>query len=183
MKILMGLLALLLSATVTVSARGKSIEGKSELKASELSEYIVKRNPDFDPRIAEAYIKLGKKYGVRGDIALCQAILETGWFRYEGSAVRPEDHNYCGLGVVKNGQRGGSFDSVEDGVRAHIQHLYAYCCKKELPRRERVVDPRFGMVKRGCAPTWEALSGRWAKNEKYGKRILDIYAKIKASRK
>ncbi len=173
------LVIMLLSPTLCLAQK---IEGKSELKASELTAYIQQRNPDFDPAIAEAYIKIGKKYGLRGDIALCQAIIETGWFRYQGSAVKPEHHNYCGLGVVKNGQTGAGFDTVEDGVRAHIQHLYAYCCNKDLPRKEKLVDPRFSLVKRGSAPKWKDLSGRWAQNPQYGKQILDLHARIKSSR-
>lgn len=182
MKKILILLVICITAALPTAAREKSIEGKAELKADELTAYIKKHNPDFDPAIAKAYIKIGKKYGIRGDVALCQAILETGWFKYAGSAVKPEHYNYCGLGVVTNGKKGSSFKSMEDGVRAHIQHLYAYCCKKELPRRERLIDPRFSHVKRGCAPTWIELSGRWATNPKYGHRILDLHNRIKKKR-
>ncbi len=182
MKKLLTLLIIFIAAAATAAAGEKSIEGKAELKADELTAYIKKHNPDFDPDIAKAYIKIGKKYGIRGDFALCQAILETGWFKYAGSAVKPEHYNYCGLGVITNGKTGSCFKSMEDGVRAHIQHLYAYCCKKELPRREKLVDPRFDLVKRGCAPTWKKLSGRWAKNPKYGQQILDLHKRIKKAR-
>lgn len=183
MKTVISILIAILAGVTAATAKEVKIEGRHELNADELTRYIVKHNPDFDPDIAKAYIKIGKKYGVRGDIALCQAILETGWFRYERSAVKPEHHNYCGLGVVKNGKAGGSFRSVEDGVRAHIQHLYAYCCDKELPRKEKIVDPRFSAVKRGSAKTWKSLSGRWAMNGKYGDQILDIYKRIKKGAK
>lgn len=182
MKKLLTLLIICITAVATITAHEKTIEGKSELNADELTTYIKRHNPDFDPAIAKAYIKIGKKYGIRGDIALCQAILETGWFKYAGSAVRPEHYNYCGLGVVTNGKKGSCFKSVEDGVRAHIQHLYAYCCTKELPRHEKLIDPRFSHVKRGCAPTWSKLSGRWAMNPNYGRQILDLHKRIKKAR-
>ncbi len=158
------------------------IRGESVLSADELSAYILSRNPDFDPAIAEAYINLSGRYGLRGDIAVCQAIVETGWFRYEGSAVEPEHHNYCGLGVVTNGEEGEGFATVEDGVRAHLQHLYAYSCTRQIPGREPLVDPRFSLVSRGCATTWEGLSGRWAMNDAYGATILRIYSQILDSR-
>ncbi len=157
------------------------IRGESELTAAQISESIRRYNPEFDPAIAEAYIRLADRYGVRGDIAICQAIVETGWFRYEGSAVKPEHHNYCGLGVVTNGVEGNGFDSVDQGVRAHLQHLYAYSCTRALPRREPLVDPRFAMVKRGSATTWEALGGHWAINAEYGELILGVYNRIKKS--
>lgn len=157
------------------------IRGESELTAAQMSEAIRRHNPEFDPAIAEAYIRLADRYGVRGDIAICQAIVETGWFRYEGSAVKPEHHNYCGLGVVSNGVEGHGFDTVDQGVRAHLQHLFAYSCTRALPGREPLVDPRFSMVKRGSAATWEALGGRWAMNAEYGESILSVYNRIKES--
>lgn len=158
------------------------IRGESELTVDEIVAYIQRRNPDFDPAIAEAYISLAARYGIRGDIAICQAIVETGWFRYEGSAVSAEQHNYCGLGVVSNGVEGAGFPTVDEGVKAHLQHLFAYCSTRDLPRREKMVDPRFRMVTRGCASSWEALSGRWAMNESYGALILRVYHQILESR-
>ncbi len=173
------ILALLLPL-LTLTAQ-TPIHGKPELTAEEIASYIRERTPDFDPAIAEAYINLSNRYGIRGDIALCQAIVETGWFRYEGSAVKPHHHNYCGLGVVTNGVEGEGFATVEDGVRAHLQHLFAYSSVRSIPSREQLVDPRFKLVTRGCATTWEDLSGRWAMNDAYGELIMRIYQQIAAS--
>lgn len=174
------MLAMLLGGLLPMRSQ-TPIRGESELTADVLIGYIQRRNPDFDPAIAEAYINLAPRYGIRGDIAICQAIVETGWFRYEGSAVRPEHHNYCGLGVVANGVEGEGFATVDEGVRAHLQHLFAYCSTRKLPRREKMVDPRFKMVARGCATSWEDLSGRWATNESYGALILRVYDQVRAS--
>ena len=93
-------------------------------------------------------------------MAISQSILETGWFKYDGSAVKPEHHNYCGLGVTSTGIEGGKFDTIEDGVTAQLQHLFAYGCKDTLS--EPIIDPRFKYVTRGIAPYWEQLAGRWA---------------------
>ncbi|MDE6309638.1 MAG: glucosaminidase domain-containing protein [Muribaculaceae bacterium] len=172
---------LALFATLYTLTAQTSIHGKPELTAQEIAAHIMKRNPDFDPAIADAYINLGSRYGIRGDIALCQAIVETGWFRYEGSAVKPQHHNYCGLGVVTNGVEGEGFATIEDGVRAHLQHLFAYSCTRDIPGREPLVDPRFTLVTRGCATTWEDLSGRWAMNDAYGALILRIFNQIARS--
>ena len=122
--------------------------------------YILNTNPDFDIEIAKAFFKLSSKYGIDPTMAISQSILETGWFKYSGSAVKPEHHNYCGLGVTSNGVEGGKFDTVEDGVTAQLQHLYAYGCKDTL--NETIIDPRFKYVTRGIAPYWEQLAGRWA---------------------
>lgn len=127
-------------------------------------------------------------------MAISQSILETGWFKYNGSAVEPEHHNYCGLGVTKNGITGGIFDTIEDGVTAQYQHLFAYGCKDKLD--EEILDPRFSLVTRGIAPCWQNLSGRWAvpgwdKNsyscpkeammngQTYGQKIIAICEKVK----
>lgn len=146
--------------------------------------YVSRHNSEFSREVAEAFYKIGERYGIRGDIAICQAIIETGWFRFDnGTAVKPEAHNYCGLGVKKRGDKGCAFASVEEGVTAMIQHLYAYACSNKLPNGEKVVDPRFSYVKRGCAPTWEKLAGRWAMNPRYGKNILQLYSNLSLSAK
>lgn len=126
-------------------------------------------------------------------MAISQSILETGWFKYAGSAVTPEQHNYCGLGVTSNGVEGGKFNTIEDGVTAQLQHLFAYGSKDTL--NETTVDPRFKYVTRGIAPYWQQLAGRWAcpgydtktydtpakamaANNTYGQKIRAIYNQI-----
>ena len=150
------------------------------------------------------YLSIGAKYGVRGDIAYLQAILETGWFKFnrpdsylvydkeagkwvrvyeprpEGLYVVPEDNNFCGLGVT--GKLGDEkslcrFDTAALGVEAHIQHLYAYACKSSLPSGTTKIDPRFSYVTRGCAPYWNDLGGgKWAADTEYANKILNLYA-------
>ena len=122
--------------------------------------YILANNPNFDIEIAKAFFKISSNYGIDPTMAISQSILETGWFKYQGSAVKPEHHNYCGLGVTSNGIEGGKFDTIEDGVTAQLQHLFAYGCKDTLD--EDIIDPRFKYVTRGIAPYWEQLAGRWA---------------------
>ena len=91
---------------------------------------------------------------------------------------------------------GNSFDTVENGVRAQLQHLYAYGCKYELPDGEAaIVDPRFKYVTRGIALYWQNLAGRWAvpgydksvhttpedamkAGNTYGQKIRGIYVKL-----
>lgn len=156
-----------------------AIRGESTIEPEHLTAFVKRFNPSFDNEIAERYVEVGKIYGIRGDIAFCQAILETGWFRFDrGTAVRQAQHNYCGLGVVREGLRGASFRTVRDGVTAHLQHLYAYVCSHPLPKGEHMVDPRFKAVRRGSAVNWSDLSNRWAMNDSYGSKILKIYAEL-----
>ncbi len=157
----------------------QSIMGESVIDAGALRDFVARHNPEFDIAIAEAYITVGRRYGIRGDIALCQSILETGWFRFaDGTCVTPDQHNYCGLGVVKLGSKGHSFDTIEQGVTAQMQHLYAYACSDPLPEGEKLLDPRFKLVSRGVAPTWAELSGRWAANDRYARSFLRLYIEL-----
>lgn len=123
---------------------------------------IVSNNKNFDINIAKAFFSLAPKYNIDPIMAISQSILETGWFKYSGSAVTAEQHNYCGLGVTSNGVTGAAFDTVEDGVTAQLQHLFAYGCKTALPSDEAILDPRFKLVTRGIATYWQQLAGRWA---------------------
>lgn len=157
------------------------ILGKSILTASQLTTYIRKYNPKFDATIARAFIDIGKIYGIRGDVACCQSILETGWFKYVGSSVSPSQNNYCGLGATGNGVAGCSFESVEAGVEAQLQHLYAYACTAVIPAGRKLYDPRFSYVTRGCAPRWVDLNMKWCTGADYGEKILSIFKKACAN--
>lgn len=157
----------------------ETIRGNTILSAEQITLFIKKNNPTFDYNIAKAFVTLGPIYGISGDVAICQSIVETGWFKYIGSAVKPAQHNYCGLGVTSNGVPGCSFATVEQGVEAQLQHLYAYACKEDVPKGRTLYDPRFRYVTRGCAPRWVDLDGKWcADGGNYGKTILGIYKQM-----
>src|SRR5690606_14576785 len=142
---------------------------------------VKAKNPNAQDieEIAKQFIEVGNKYNIRGDVAFAQSIIETGWFKFDGgTAVTPDQHNYCGLGVVSKGVKGNSFDTVKDGVTAQIQHLYAYANKLAIPSDEEMLDPRFKYVTRGVAPHWEDLNNRWAMNNNYGQHIISIYNQL-----
>ncbi len=73
------------------------------------------------------YLSEGQAEGIRGDIAFAQSCLETGNFTFRDSAVKLEQNNFCGLGVLDNGMLGASFDTPQLGIRAQIQHLQGVC--------------------------------------------------------
>ncbi len=155
------------------------ILGPTEVTPDRMWAFVASVNPDFPPAIAHAFYEVGRRYGIRGDVALCQSIIETGWFLFTGgTAVTPDQHNYCGLGVTQRGVKGHIFDTIEDGVTAQMQHLYAYATRSTLPRGERIIDPRFSLVSRGVAPTWQALNRRWAANDHYGESILALFRRL-----
>lgn len=168
---------------------GVYILGQAELTAADLDGYAKGVNPAA-PEVGKHYIEIGQTLGVRGDIAFAQAVLETGFFRY----IPPGQNNFAGLGAIGGGELGHFFSTPADGVRAQLEHLWAYSTEK--PLLSEPIDPRFHFVRRGCAPTWEALGGKWAvpgystyrfetfahafsAGDTYGQRILKIYAEMK----
>lgn len=147
--------------------------------------------------LAELYLKIGEEYGIRGDLAFAQAAKETHYFQFTGD-VQPWQNNYCGLYAIgspltgqeplrgadanlvrfEEGVHGAIFASPEAGVEAHIQHLYAYAVKGELPSGKTLVDPRYILVSRGIAPNWLGLNARWAvPGTTYGQSIIQDYWK------
>lgn len=157
---------------------------------------ILQNNAKFNYDIAKAFFKLAPLYKIDPMMAIAQSVLETGWFKFEGSDAKAAQNNFCGLGVTGGGVSGATFNTIEDGVRAQLQHLYAYGCKDELPSSEKtLLDPRFHLVTRGIAPYWQQLAGRWAvpgydkniystpqkameANNTYGQKIRTIYNQL-----
>ncbi|WP_394217526.1 N-acetylmuramoyl-L-alanine amidase [Halobacillus trueperi] len=153
---------------------GYKILGDMYLTPCQLDTYAKTVNPDA-PDLGRFYLKYGEAYGIRGDVAFAQALNETNYFRFTGD-VRADQNNYAGIGATGGGERGATFETPEEGVHAHIQHLYAYASKDPIPAGLEKVDPRFDLVTRGIAPTWTRLNGRWAvPGDTYGQLILQIH--------
>ena len=170
---------LLMLVCAMVAKAATPIFGTMQASSERMYRFVMSNNPgsSFTREIAQAFYDVGAAYGIRGDIALCQSCVETGWFRYSGgTAVTPDDHNYCGLGVTTLGQKGEQFSTIVEGVTAQIQHLWAYATTNPLPSWATCVDDRFKYVNRGCAPNWDDLGGKWATSTTYGTKILSIYS-------
>jgi hypothetical protein len=154
-----------------------SILGPTLLTAEHMNQYVRKINPNA-PQLGSFYKTIGEYYGIRGDVAFAQAMLETDYFRFTGD-VRNGQNNFAGIGATGGGVRGASFITPQDGVLAQFQHLYAYATNAPLPNRYPLVDPRFHLVNRGSATTWTALNGKWAvPGTTYGQSILNLYQKM-----
>lgn len=165
-----------------------TIKGKPVLTESQMVAYINANTPTTKlncsvEEIVHYYYQEGAVEGIRSDIALCQAIKETGWFCYGGTVV-PEQNNYCGLGTTSATVKGHYFATPQIGVRAHLQHLLVYA-QKEAPTQE-LVDPRYHLVVEkypdyyGNMQYWTDLNGRWAVPGKhYGEEILLLWEDAK----
>lgn len=162
-----------------------SIFGENELTMGQAAAYIRKNAPNVKlscsvEELVEWYWKEAAIEGVRADLALCQAILETGFFNYGGDVSRHQN-NFCGLGTTGGGVRGAGFSTPQLGVRAHIQHLLAYC-KKDKPKT-KIIDPRYKLahdirLQRGLITKWSGLNGTWAMGKEYCEKIMAHYVSM-----
>lgn len=127
--------------------------------------------------IIEAYLRIGGEEGVAGDIAFAQAILETGGFRSGHS----RKWNFAGIGAYDSCSPTCSFGfpSLDEGVRAHIHLLRAYAdpglttAQLAAAPNRQVAPERVGV--RGCCQRWTQLTGVWATDPNYDRKVLGIY--------
>lgn len=167
-----------------VERKETPIFGQAEVSKEQMVKYILRHNPlpklncSVEEFVSTYYEEAGFE-GVRPDLAIAQAILETGFFRYGGD-VLPEQNNYAGIGTTGN-SRGIWFANVREGAVAHIQHLLAYATTRE-PLKP-IVDPRYYIAREihlAQCPTWESLSGKWAvPGYNYGQNIIRILEQAK----
>ncbi len=148
-----------------IISHGNTTEVQMQLFLRKNNDNSLVRFPDL-PKL---YREEASVEGVNYDVAFCQMCIETGFLRFGGD-VKPEQNNFAGLGTIGGGAVVASFESARIGVRAHVQHLKAYASLEPLV--QEVVDPRFRFVTRGVAPLVDQLSGRWAADLDYGKKIM-----------
>ena len=161
-----------------------TIFGEPVANQGQMINFINKRNaaPKINCTVEELvgyYYEEAGREGIRPDVAICQAIKETGTWNYGGDVV-PEQNNYCGLGTTGGGVKGAYFETPQLGVRAQIQHLLAYT-STEPPKLE-IVDPRYELIQKyrpqifGKIKTWTGLNGVWAvPGTRYGHEILNMW--------
>jgi hypothetical protein len=141
--------------------------------------FILRNNNDVDTnvvkRLVRYYIIESNREGVNYEVAFCQMCLETGFLRFAGSVSRYQ-HNYCGLGCVDIWSQGDWFSSMEEGVRAHVQHLKAYASRE--PVKGPLADPRFCNVRRGSVVKVTELTGKWATDPDYGQKISALIHRL-----
>jgi len=155
------------------------ISSKGKLSANQLSSFLVANNPALNPtyalRMASVYVEEAADEGINADVAFSQMCLETAFLKFGGD-VLPVQNNFCGLGTTGNGIKGFYFSDIRAGIRAHIQHLKAYASNNSLVNP--VVDNRFKYVRRGSAPNVHKLTGKWASDKNYGKKINSLMSKM-----
>lgn len=102
---------------------------------------IRPHNPTQADAIAGAYVTFGAQIGLNADLAIAQGCHESAWFT---SRHWVEQFDPCGLGVTSDTTPGGTFASIEDGVKAHLEHLVCYTMTGDPPVMQQwgMLDPR-----------------------------------------
>ena len=148
----------------------------------QLVEFFLSENPQIPKErvqsLARDYISEARSEGINSDVAFVQMCLETGFLRF-GNLVKPQWHNYCGLGAIDATNPGEKFPDQKTGVRAHIQHLQAYATTENVKLKNPLVDPRYNWVhKAKLARTVFDLAGSWATDKNYGTKLDGLLRKL-----
>lgn len=145
-----------------------TIIGQARCSAERMNAYLRRRNPQA-PELAELYLRLGNKYGIRGDVAFCQMIYETrAWTRaHTGPSWAP-------LLLPQWAD--------EQEVERLMRLLRVFASDEPLPAAE--TDAHVELIRRagwrGAAPCWEDLSGKWTeRSDLYGQDIAAIWRNMK----
>lgn len=155
-----------------------AIMGANSVTVTQMTELFSKKNSSFNTELYgmslqdffQLYYDECSAEGVDVQVAFAQAMYETGWLKY-GGQVTADQLNFCGLKNT-DGSAFATFSTVQEGIRAHVQHLKAYASTDEL--KNECVDPRFKWIERGCAPYVEDLDGHWTSDTGYSSKILSI---------
>lgn len=118
------------------------------------------------------YISEGDAEGVRGDMALAQSVLETGYFTNSDTEI----NNYAGIAHYDGTASGSAFQDPIIGVRAQIQLLKKYALGNDAPLANPNVAPRAG----ASASTWGGLAGTWATDPRYWTSLNSVYESMLA---
>lgn len=159
----------------------KKILGAPEVSGESLEKWSLTKGvkPKY-AALAPIFVEEGVKLGVRGDIAFCQSILETGWFwNNEGPFdVKPEQNNFAGLGATGGGVPGDSFPDARTGIIAQLQDLAIRCDVKIAKENILSAYARkvYGTLTSYHDTMWKQLAGQWAMDLTYWTQIQGIMA-------
>ncbi|OPX47419.1 SH3 domain-containing protein [Clostridium thermobutyricum] len=134
--------------------------------------------------LAPKYMKLYSSHGgINPIVAYAQSALETGYGNF-GGVIDESYNNPCGMKTKEAGGNTDSdpnahqkFDSWEDGISAHLDHLALYAGANGYPRVE-TKDPRHFSFIFGRAKSVLGLSGAWASDKQYGEKVLKMTKEI-----
>jgi len=146
--------------------------------------YIMSKNPAMTRQqilgLIDEYIKEAERERINHDIAIAQMCHAT---RFLSNQKLLGTHNYAGLNADKgiSVKYFGKHASMQEGVRAHIQHLKGYA-SRERPRQ--LVDRRYDLLVAsgicGTVVTLDDLFATWSPYDArgYGNEIRKILGEL-----
>ena len=160
------------------------IDGESNATVDQMVRYFEKSGKSYPEEelkaggaatvreFAQIVLDEAEMEGIKAEVIWAQIMHETGFLQF-GGQVKIEQYNFAGLGATDDGAAGASFESVQMGVRAQVQHMKAYANAESLVNE--CVDPRFHLVNRNSAEYVEILGQQenpagagWATSINYG---------------
>lgn len=130
-------------------------------------------------KLADLYWKFSETNGkVNPAVAYVQSAVETGYGKF-GGVIDATFNNPCGLKTTTGGDNQDpkahqKFESWEQGVQAHLDHLALYAGAEGYPRTN-TADPRHFPSIKGTAKGVSQLGGKWAPSLTYSDSILRLY--------
>ena len=157
----------------------KKIIGKSEITLSQATKWAKTKNADERfLNVAPLYWEYGEKTGIRPEVLYAQAAKETNFGKYTGNVV-PEQNNWAGIKTVAASSDATfdheSFETPEDGVRGHFNHMCAYVGLAPVGTPHERFAKTVTASWAGSIVYIEDLGGKWAPASDYGKSIYDDY--------
>ena len=150
--------------------------GACEVKAEDLCNWALSKGvkPEY-AKLAVNFVDSFRYLNVRGDIAFCQSLLETGFFKF-GNDVKPEQHNYAGIGASGGGVPGDSFESPFEGIHAQLQNLALR--SGVVIAKSSIISPyvakHYSTISSYNFTKWKQLAGSWAADLNYWTKIQNI---------
>jgi len=148
-----------------------TIVGRARCSEERMNAYLRRRNPRA-PELAELYLRLGQRYGLRGDVVFCQMVYETrAWTKTQsGPSWAPFMLEQW---------------ADELTVERLMRILYAFASEEPLPPdggaggfKDDELLRRAGW--RGAVTCWEDLNGKWTeRSDRYGQDIVAIWRNMK----
>jgi len=137
------------------------IFGQSRCGANRMRAYAVRRNPQA-PDVAELYLEKAEAFGIRGDVAFCQAMLDTQVWTAEPQGPPWKPFAYRVWGALGYCDR--SDEELARRVDRHLQIL------------SEIVDSH-----KTEEPCWEELGGTWAiSDSRYGYDVVAVWRNMMA---
>ncbi len=176
--------AMLLSFIPTLSVQAATTDFKiisdAKVTAEEAEDWAKSKGATKTfINLADLYYKYAPDHGnVNPAIAYVQAGKETGFGNF-GGVLDESYHNPCGLKKSTGGDDTDpnahqKFNSWDEGVQAHLDHLALYAGAGGYPRSD-TYDPRQFRTVKGTATTVNSLGTKWAPSVTYGEEVNQLY--------